>query len=90
MATPKVAAAMPRAVVTFTVDLPGTTGDEDEPSSVAEVAALAILAVEGPLEIERVHVRSVAIGSGAARGRVLIEKPSWMSRAFARFRCSPA
>jgi len=46
---------MPRAVVTFTVDLPGTTGDEDEPSSVAEVAALAILAVEGQRDVGRRH-----------------------------------
>jgi hypothetical protein len=67
MATPNVAAAMPRAVVTFTVDL-RRRRDGDEPSSVAEVAALAILAVEGPSEIERVHVRSVAIGAPTQPG----------------------
>jgi hypothetical protein len=53
--------------VTFTMDL-RRRRDGDEPSSVAEVAALAILTVEGPSEIERVHVRSVAIGAPTQPG----------------------
>jgi hypothetical protein len=54
MATPNVAAARPRVVVTFneTSEDDGTTTDV---VSVAEVAALAILAVERRAKVERVH-----------------------------------
>jgi hypothetical protein len=55
MATPKTAAATPRPVVTFNGDLRNGRGTATVAVSVAEVAALAILAVERWPEVERVH-----------------------------------
>jgi hypothetical protein len=75
MATPNVAAAMPRAVVTFTRRPPGATGRRMGPPSVAKVAALEVLAVEGQLDVGGVHgsrVVDAASGQAVVEGRQLI------------------
>ena len=55
MATPKVAAAKPREVVTIHVMTSGDDGTTDVLPSVAEIAALAVLAVEGLPNVDRAH-----------------------------------
>ena len=55
MATPNVAAARPRVVVTFNETSEMDDGTSTAVVSVAEVAALAILAVERWTKVGRVH-----------------------------------
>jgi hypothetical protein len=67
MATPNVAAAKPRSVVTFKRDNLRSAGTADSEPSVAEVAALEVLAVERLTDVGRVHARSVARCGDALR-----------------------